>query len=194
MKTLKLITLCLLISVPFYSQTFLDKNLSFEIKYPAPIGDNFITDNYTGIINLGIDYNFFKTNNLGIGILANTAFLKTNSQAPSNANLWTLSPKFKFDYNFNIGKISIIPQLGVGYSYWSFSPDGFDNIDYNGFSTSASTKILFNSDKKVNLYAILSYEFTRLEKPDNLTSNFSYNQNIHHIYPGIGITWNFEKK
>jgi hypothetical protein len=189
-----------------YAQINTD-NISFELRYPFPIGNNFINKaqdlGYTGLFDLGLDYNILNTFGIGVGVLFNASFLQLSQ---TDVNLMILSPKVKVEYEINLNKISIIPQIGVGYSNWRFQSPGVTLTgesgnayrlsghiqNYNGLSIKSITKFILNNDKRVKWYLNFSHEFTKLEKPEEPVENRNYNRNIHLIYPGIGMKWSFK--
>lgn len=205
MKKLMLIGLIHLLCVTSYSQ-FITKSISFELRYPFPVGDNFINkglDNgYLGLIDLGVDYNLFKNNGLGLGVTLNSSLLRLNV---TDVTLLIISPKIKVEYEIDLNKILIIPQIGIGYSNWRFrAPDvtlidefgnpvgmGKSRDDQNGLTLEAATKLVINNDRKLKWYFNLSYEFTKLEKPEYDSGDTKFNRNIQLLYPGIGVIWNF---
>lgn len=211
MKKITIIGLILIITISSFSQINTE-NISFELRYPIPIGDNFINkgfDNgYIGLIDLGVDYNIIKTNGLGIGLLLNSSVLRLSE---TELTLMILSPKLKVDFEIDLNKVSIIPQIGVGYSNYRYRApasdmtltDEFGNPvegdsekfkqNENGFTLRGGSKLVLNSDNKVKWFINFTYEFTKLEKPDEPMQDTKQNRNIHMIYPGVGLTWNFGK-
>ncbi|MBK8806723.1 MAG: hypothetical protein IPO21_08780 [Bacteroidales bacterium] len=206
MKRQIFVVLILLISVASYSQ--FNKNIAIEVRYPLPIGDNFINKGfdkgYLGIIDLGLDYNVIEKNGLGLGIVFNTSYLRFSE---TDVNLLILSPKIKLEYEIELNKLSIIPQIGVGFSSWQYRvydiiyTDELGNYLYtsdfkqieNGLTLKGATKFVINTDKRVKWYFNIAYEFTRLEKSEYESANTKYNRNIQMIYPGVGMIWNFSK-
>ena len=69
-----------------------------------------------------------------------------------------------------------------------------EKTNSDGLTFHSSTKLLFNSSKKINWYFQISYEFSKLEKPKLGSGDTKFNRNIHLLYPGIGIIWNFNNK
>lgn len=205
MKKLLVIGLIIFQSITSCAQNNAHK-ISFELRYPVPFGDNFINnayDNgYSGLIDIGIDYNIIEKNGLGIGILLNSSFLKLSE---TDVSLIILSPKIKIDYEYKVDQFSIIPQIGLGYSNWQFripaynltdadgNPlEGEDQVKYrNGLTIKGGAKFVFNSNKRLDFYFQIAYEFTKLDKPDNGASNSANNRNIHLFYPGVGVSWKF---
>ncbi len=148
---------------------------------------------------------YIETNGLGIGILFNSSILRLSE---TEVTLFILSPKIKLDYEIKIDRISIIPQIGLGYSNWLFRApsikitDEFGNIveagkykeNQNGWTIRGGTRFVLNSSKNLNWYFQIAYEFTKLEKPDSGAGDSKYNRNMHLLYPGIGLIWNFNKE
>ena len=207
MKRLLFVLIILIPMNSLFSQINREE-IAIDVRYPIPIGDNFLNNNprggYLGLVDIGIDYNLLKLNNFGIGFLINSTVL---SFSKDDVTLIILSPKIKVDYKININKISIIPNIAIGYSNWQFRSSAktfaVENgipvqIDQaaeflNGITLKGGTKVVLNSTSRLNWYFQFAYEFTRLEKPDNgIDSN--YNRNMHILYPGIGVVWKFNKK
>jgi hypothetical protein len=186
----------------------INDNISLELRYPFPLGDNFLNNKivdkgYYGLIDIGLDYSLFRIKNFGIGILVNTSIYKLDI---SNLTLMVFSPKMKFEYNINFGKFTLIPQLAVGYSNWRFRAptssitDESGNVFYikkienneNGLSFKGSSKLVFDSSRKMAFYIQVAYEFTRLEKPTMPAVDSKYNRNLKIIYPVVGMLWKFK--
>lgn len=184
-----------------YSQ-FNQKDISFELRYPVPVGDNFIhrgyVEGYKGVVDVGVDYNVLKFGNLGIGVLFNGTFLKNTDFY--DVHLRILSPKIKIEYEWDVKKISIIPNLALGYSHWHFrtpKADFYDNngiylrsgeliVNLNGFTFRSGLKLLMKTTKRIDWYVQFAYELTKLEKTE-FGDDSNYNRNVQIIYPGVGL-------
>jgi len=207
MKKILIVLFILIPASTLFSQINREK-IGIDVRYPIPIGDNFLNNNsrggYLGLVDIGIDYNLIKINNFGIGVLINSSVLRFSK---NDVTLIILSPKIKVDYKININRISIIPNIAIGYSNWQFRSSAktfaVENgipvqIDQaaeflNGITFKGATKVLLNSNSRLNWYFQFAYEFTRLEKLDNgIDSN--YNRNMHILYPGVGVVWKFNKE
>ena len=207
MKKILIVLFILIPASTLFSQINREE-IGIDVRYPIPIGDNFLNNNsrggYIGLVDIGIDYNFIKLNNFGIGVLINSSVLRFSK---NDVTLIILSPKIKVDYKININRISIIPNIAIGYSNWQFrSPAkvlGVENgipiqsekyVDYsNGITFKGATKIMLNSNRQLNWYFQFAYEFTKLEKPHNAVDS-QYNRNMHILYPGVGVVWKFNKE
>ena len=202
MRKIILAGLIILNAIASYSQLNTG-DVSLEIRYPVSIGEssNGLDNNPTGLIDIGLDYTVLKSNQLGIGLQFNSSFLKFTG---NDVNLVILSPKIKVAYEITLNKITFIPMVGLGYAYWSFRIPGVTVLDEfgnpllmpaytqneNGLTVKGATKFLFNTDKKINWYLNLSYEFTRLGESAEMV-HLKRNQQL--IYPGLGVIWNFGK-
>jgi hypothetical protein len=182
-----------------YTQSFSQfksSDLSLTLGYPIPVGNNFVNkggNGYTGIIDFGLDYTIFKANRLDVGILMNTSFLHFKA---TDVALNILSPKIKVGYTIQLKIVDIQPQIAIGYSHFSFKgPAVFNGSVYNesarGISAKASTKVILKSEKKVNYYVSLAYEFNKLGELTTEAANTDFNRHIQFISPGVGILWKF---
>lgn len=169
------------------------KSLFIEIRYPTPLGNNFLNkgpDNgYLGIFDIGIGYKFLNFQELRFDVSFNTSQLRL-SQA--EVTLTTLNPQFGIQYLININKLLIFPKLGVGYTNWRFrSPSKTLNDEQgrpyridsykentNGINIEGSISIEASLNRHLDGYVSLSYYFTRLEKPNPPVENVSYNRGI----------------
>ncbi len=206
MKTRLLIVLALLQVNLLFSQIN-KEDIAFELRYPIPVGDNFINKGldkgYTGIIDFGIDYNVVKMKNFSVGVLLNTSYL---TQTKSEVDLRIISPKIKCEYNYALSKISIIPQVALGYSSLYFHAKATtvqvddqifeipeEELTEGGLALKAGTKIVYNANRAIQWYGSIAYEFTKLEKPSNEAEDTSFNRNVGLLYPGVGVIWTFNQ-
>lgn len=188
----------LFLSVTAFAQNRTN-NIKFELKYPKVVGDNFIT-NYRQFFDLGVGYDFLSKDKINIGIILNTTYLKNG---PSAIDLFVVSPKLMLDYEIHFNKLKLLPQVGFGYSSWIFRSNKIHEINEygdptgnytsfkeneNGITFRTGVTLLKETTKRVNVYFLMAYEFTRLMKLDN-GGGSSYNRNIQIVYPGIGIVW-----
>lgn len=205
MKRIIFALLFSLLIINSFSQ--INESISIKLGYPVAVGNNFLNNEksefkYKGVADFGIDYSFYRMNNLEFGVLFNATFLKLNI---SDVKLMMVTPKLKMDYILQFNKIEIKPQLSFGYSNWQFRQPDYQieegneemtikgvNLNYNGLSIMFANKISFSSNKRINWYLEAAYEFTRLEKPDNDIVDNSHNRNLQLIYPRIGIVWSFQ--
>lgn len=204
MKKLLLIWALLFLSMPCFAQSRYGK-FSISMSNPIPTGNNFINknlaDGYLGVIDFGAAYNFYQRRSLGIGIQFNSTFL---SFSEINEQLTIFSPKLRLEYAIKRNKVSLVPNIAVGYSSWRFRaprPDfSMDRINvlyrYNqmGATVRGGAKLVFDTSETLKWYAEFSYEKTRLENKFGGGLNQSYIRNIEMMYPGFGFIWKFKRK
>ena len=191
MKQKLLLALLLIFSIKLFSQ---DSKLSVEANFPIPIGDNFLGENYGGIVDIGVKYSFLELKIFDIGASINGGFLK-NSKADSNnsfdVNVYPIQPRIFAE--FNIEKLSKLhPQIGLGYSFLIFKAQS------NGINPDFLETNIVRTESGVNLNLGLSYDIT--DKlfiqaqydfikigVDNDVPDIKYNTNINILKFGLGL-------
>lgn len=200
-KTVIFVIFCL-VSLSTFSQKKLN-DISLYFSYPIPFGDNYISENYMGIFDAGIAYDFLRLNNLGMAISFNTSAL---SFPDNDVNLQIFSPKIGVNYELKLNYLSIIPQIQMGYSNWRFRASGGTKLDesgntfeipeykknFNGLTTRLDTRFVLSTKRTIKWFCNISYEYTIRENSREFLNN-SYNRNIHIFYPGVGVMWSFAK-
>jgi hypothetical protein len=197
--------LILLMETLDVSCQFLSRTLRVTVSYPITTGDNFMNSNllggkgYTGIIDVGLEYDVFKAVNTAAGLDFNVSVLKLKE---SEITATGYLPGIFVQHEINLGKMSLIPQAGAGYSRWRYKgpdleiQDQYGNIIHienkkasNGYNVQGSLKLASRNDHHINWFLQFKYEFTRLEKPSGGELNSDFNRNFSIIFPGAGIIW-----
>jgi hypothetical protein len=179
----------LLLAPLSFSQSFMN-SLNFELRYPIPVGKNFMNSNdlgsgYKGIIDAGAGINVFEVRNFSVGFQLSASVL---SLSVSDLTATGITPKITASYDFRPGNISIIPQAAFGYTNWRFKSGDFLRSE-NGISMEVSLKMVLRSSRRINLYLQGAYQHTRLELPSYGEIDSDFNRNINTFYPGIGVLW-----
>ncbi|HLO59518.1 MAG TPA: hypothetical protein VK179_12300 [Bacteroidales bacterium] len=186
---------------------FLTRSVRIAVSYPITTGDNFMNSNllggkgYSGIIDAEIEYDLFKAGSTAGGIDFNISILKLKE---SEITASGYIPGIFVQQEFSVGKMSLIPQAGAGYSRWRYKgpdleiEDQYGNIIHienkkasNGYNFQGSLRIASRNGRPVNWFLQFKYEFTRLEKPSGGELNSNFNRNFSILYPGAGISWQF---
>lgn len=168
------------------------KELSIELKYPLPIDNNFIGENYTGIVDLGVKYNLVQKEAFAIGASLHGGLLKSSSSedSPYRVNAFTIQPEIFVAYTHE--KINPFkPYIGVGFTtmlYKSKLDKKFNNgflesevsSNQNGFHFNLGTTCRITEQ----LYIHAQYEFIKLNLSD--IPETSYNTNIGLLKLGFG--------
>lgn len=167
-----------ILTITTYSQ---DSKISTELNYPIPIDNNFIGENFNGIVDLGIKFRFVDLAPIKLGVSFNGGILnrKTEFQGAKVSN-YILQPRIFGELNLeSIEKIH--PHLGLGYTIMVFEfAGGSDN--QNGFNLNFGCSYDFTE----KFFAQLQYDYVKLGAEDNIP-NTKFNTNVNILKIGIGF-------
>lgn len=170
-----------------------DSKMSIELSYPLPIDNNFVGDNYNGIIDLGFKYRFLELNSISIGGSLNIGYLKNSKKAqnqPFDVNLYSVQPRIFAELNLeSIPKIH--PSIGLGYSLLYFK------VVHNAAVFNSNISTNNQNESGLNINAGLSYDLTdkfMIQAQydfvnigvDNDIPDITYNKNINILKIGLG--------
>ncbi|MBU2928958.1 outer membrane protein [Winogradskyella psychrotolerans] len=178
-----------LVSIVGYSQ---NSNGQIELSYPITLDDNFVGQNYKGIIDLGLQYRFANLKIFHIGGSLNAGYLKKSVQEPTqpaDVKLFTIQPRvFAKLYLPNLTKFH--PSVGLGYSIFMFKPVNeatlLNNTQYDSENSSGfnfNVALAYDLTSKVLL--LLQYDFVKLAT-DHDIPDITYNTNINILKIGLG--------
>jgi opacity protein-like surface antigen len=164
---------------------------SIEMSYPMVIDNNFVGQNFNGLLDLGLNYNIHEQLNYRIsGSLHNSLFKDRTEIIDPNTDfdylLWFIQPRVKVDFIFN-NLPQVHPYLGIGYSFMVQFTNG---NAATFFPESGSTRSGFNIiggltfDIKDHWYANAGYDFVKLSQTGNASN--PYLQNVNVIKIGFG--------
>lgn len=180
----------LIISIHSYSQ---DSKFSLELNYPAPMGENFVGENYTGIIDLGADYRIANLNPIHIGVSINGGVLLNNSNQNNGlqdfkVTTYAIQPRIFGELNLeSIAKIH--PAIGLGYTIMIFDAsgtnNGFDVSDSSDTKTGININFGLAYDISEKLFVQAQYDVIKL-KEDNEVPNTKFNTNVNILKIGLG--------
>jgi hypothetical protein len=191
MKQKLLLVLLLIFTIKSFSQV---SKFSIEANFPIPVGDNFLGENYGGIIDIGMKYRFSELKIVNIGASINGGFLKNykvEGIPVFDLNTYVIQPRIFAE--FNIEKLSKLhPQIGLGYSFLIF-----ETTKYNGTGNPPKTDS-DNTEDGINLNLGLSYDitdklFVQVQYDfikigvDNDIPNTKYNTNLNILKFGLGF-------
>ena len=147
MKQKLLISLFLIFAINSFSQ---DSKFSIEASFPILVDNNFLGENYTGIIDLGFKARLIKSNNVNYGLSVNGGLyiFKDNSVESHFKNLYAIQPKIFAELS-SLKKIR--PSLGIGYSLLTYRKSG--DVD-NGLNFSLG----FSYDINKSLFAQIQFD------------------------------------
>ena len=176
--------LLLLISVVSNSFSQNEK-FGIEVNYPVFFDNNFIGENYSGIVDLGLSYSFINTSFADFGTSFNTSILKDSNKgsfSEYDITVFSFQPTIYGEFKI-ISLDKFHPIARLGYTILSFS-DAYD------FSTgeeleSPSSRTGFNLGIGIayrifnKLFLKAEYDFTKLSQASNFfDSKFNSNVNV----------------
>ncbi|OUD33478.1 OmpW family outer membrane protein [Flavobacterium sp. FPG59] len=191
MKQNLLLTLLFILSMKSFSQ---DSKLSLEMHYPLTMGQNFISKNYDGIIDVGGKFRFSELKNINIGASLNGGILSNNTNDNNGnqdfrVNSYLIQPRI-----FSELKIESVPKIrpfvGIGYTFMVFKATGTNN----GFDVSASnsTESGINANFGVayditsKIFLDLQFDYVKLNV-DNEVPKTAFNTNVNLLKVGLGL-------
>lgn len=195
MKKYLLITTLFLTITVFSQKT----KFSVEANYPLPIDNNFVGENYDGIIDLGVKYQIKKLETVNLGVSVNSSYYTFEEEAffPAfdeylkfKTSLYVIQPRFFCELNLkNVPKLH--PYAGIGYSLF-ISKTKFSNSESNPNDESNNQSGLnldlgLNYDITNRLYLTVSYNYFKLLQLDEAVPKTGYNTNVNILKMGVGF-------
>ncbi len=190
MKQKLLLTLLLIFASKSFSQ---ESKFSIELNYPIPIGNNFIEESYSGIIDIGVDYRFANLNPINVGISLNSGVLLNNSNLNNGfqnfkVTSYVIQPRLFGELNLeSIRKLH--PSIGIGYTFMVFKSsgmnNGFDISDENYSLSGFNFNFGLSYDVTEKLFTQVQYDFVKLGVDDGVP-DIKYNTNINILKIGLG--------
>jgi opacity protein-like surface antigen len=190
MKQNFLLTLLLIFSIKSFSQ---DSKFSLELNYPIPIDNNFVGENYNGIIDIGADYRSANLNPVNIGISLNGGVLVNNSNQNNGfqnfkVTSYVIQPRIFGELDLE-SMDKFHPTVGLGYTIMVFNASGTNN----GFDVSdaSDTQSGFNFnfglayDITEKLFVQAQYDFIKLGV-DSDVPDIKFNTNVNILKIGLG--------
>ena len=190
MKQNFLLTLLLIFSIKSFSQ---DSKFSLELNYPIPIDNNFVAENYNGIIDIGVDYRLANLNPVNIGISLNGGVLVNNSNQNNGfrdfkVTSYVIQPRIFGNLDLeSIDKFH--PTVGLGYTIMVFDAsginNGFDVSDANDTLSGFNFNFGLTYDITEKLFVQAQYDFVKL-RVDNDVPDLKFNTNVTILKIGLG--------
>ncbi|AUP80904.1 outer membrane protein [Flavivirga eckloniae] len=194
MKQKLVLTFLLVFSIKSFSQ---DSKFSVVANYPIAIGDNFLGQNYNGLVDLGAKYIFSENEIVNIGASINFGFFQNSKSGATDLNqlfdvkIFPIQPRIFAELNIpNLEKFH--PQIGLGYSIVIFNANWAENrnadlpadIDDNENGFNINIGLSYDLTNKLFLQA--QYDFIKIGVEDGVPDT-SYNTNINILKFGIGL-------
>ncbi len=178
--------LILLFSTQLFSQ---NSRFSLEANFPIATGNNFLAENFDGIIDIGAKYRFLNTGIFTIGASLNGGILQNNTlqNIGVNSNAYTIQPKFYAELNLPITKLH--PFIELGYSFLIIDvsvANGLNNFNDSDTQNGINANIGFAYDVFKTLFVQIQYDFIRLNADNNIPDT-SFNNNLNIVKIGVGL-------
>jgi hypothetical protein len=172
------------------------KRFSLDFSYPYALDKDFLSENYNGLVDVGLKYRIIKAPIINLGIAFNGSLFKANevktfNQENVNLNAYFVQPKLFFE--FNLKQLTRLrPYFAVGYSY-NIKEDIFlqpssNTGETNVVFTIKEDGIVLNTGISLDLtswlYIHAQYDFLRLK---NINNPELETQNSNIIKAGIGF-------
>jgi len=185
--------LLLFFTIKSFSQ---DSKFSVDANYPIAIGDNFLGQNYNGLIDLEAKYKFSDNKIVDIGASINFGFFQNTKSGATVLNqlfdvkIFPIQPRIFTEFNIpNLEKFH--PQIAVGYSIVIYNADWAENrnadlpADINDNESGFNLNIGLSYDLTNRLFIQAQYDFIKIGVEDGIPDT-SYNTNIKILKFGIG--------
>ncbi len=194
MKQKLLLVFLLFVTIKTFSQ---DSKFSLEVNFPIPIGDNFLGENYNGIVDIGAKYRFVKKDLLNLGASVNFGYVQNTKSGATNLNqlfdvkIFPIQPRIFAE--FNIPNLeSLHPQIGLGYSILinNAKADIINTLnlpaDINDNESGFNFNLGLSYDLSDKFFLQAQYDFIKIGVKNGVP-DISYNTNINIIKLGIGF-------
>ena len=181
-----LLLLLLLFTLNVFAQ---DSRFSVEINYPIPFGENFVSDTYNGIIDIGVNYKGYSTKTLNLGLAFNAGLLTSdNNVIDLDIKSYVIQPKLVIE--FNVSRFH--PYLRLGYSFMVFKTKSIDDrYRFGGISlNNTQSGLNINPGLKYNInndfFIQAQFDYIYLSSKGSIIRTI-YNNTVHIIKIGLGI-------
>ncbi len=194
MKQKLLLVFLLIVTIKTFSQ---DSKFSLEVNFPIPIGDNFLGENYNGIVDIGAKYRFVKNGILNLGASVNFGYVQNTKSGATNLNqlfdvkIFPIQPRIFAE--FNIPNLeSLHPQIGLGYSILinNAKADTINTLnlpaDINDNESGFNFNLGLSYDLSDKFFLQAQYDFIKIGVKNGVP-DISYNTNINIIKLGVGF-------
>ncbi|MEO1012832.1 MAG: outer membrane beta-barrel protein [Bacteroidota bacterium] len=167
-----------------------DSKFSATLGYPIAFGDNFLAD-YTGIIDLGLQYRFIEAGLINVGLSMNGGYYSENTElglVTVEDRVLLIQPKAYAELNGEVlGKFR--PFLGLGYTIVSSSvrfEGAQSEPDRNDSEGGLNVNLGMAYDISERLFAHVQYDYLNISR-DNPNQDIDFFTNASILKLGIGF-------
>jgi opacity protein-like surface antigen len=187
------VILLMFFTIKSFSQ---DSKFSIDANYPIAIGNNFLGQNYNGLVDLGAKYKFSDNKIVDIGASINFGFFQNTKSGATALNqlfdvkVFPIQARIFAEFNIqNLKKLH--PQIGLGYSIiiydavWRENTNADLPADIDDNENGFNYNIGLSYDLTNKLFLQAQYDFIKIGVEDGIPDK-SYNTNINILKFGIG--------
>ncbi len=161
---------------------------SLELNFPIPVDNNFIGNNYSGIIDLGARVRFSNLNVINIGASLNGSVLTNNSTQSVRVTSYIIQPRIFVELAVkSISKLH--PSIGLGYAIMTFNALGSSNgsnfLKVNNTQSGVNFNFGLSYDIAKRFFVQGQFNFIKLGV-NNEVSDIKFNRNVNILKIGIG--------
>ena len=117
MKQKLILGILLIFVIKSFSQ---DSKYSLELNFPIPVDENFIGENYSGLIDLGAKARFTNLKTINIGASLNVSVLTNNSIQNTRVKSYIIQPRVFGELFVKIAS-KLHPSFALGYAIMTFN-------------------------------------------------------------------------
>ncbi|MCI4667884.1 MAG: hypothetical protein MRZ79_06960 [Bacteroidia bacterium] len=185
MKPFQLILLLAFLPCSSFAQKF-----SFELNYVIPFGDNFLSENYIGVAELGVKYRPINIGIAKLGLSMKASGYVSRAQLNNLTGLNTQGYFFQPKIFVELAKVpftKIHPFAEIGYDYVIFRSTASGTSDPI-ISTIDGGSIEGGLMYDINglVFIQLIYDFSRVFN-DQIQGSSPYNNNLSRLKAGLGV-------
>lgn len=181
-----LFLIILFVGLATYAQ---DGKWSATLGYPMAIGNNFMAENYKGVVDLGLQYRFVEIGILNIGASVNGSYFPFTKKDFRNVdiNAYFIQPRVFGELQSQLLK-GFRPSLGLGYSLAIFSigdddPNVISGDDVREGGINLNAGVSFDFTRR--FFAFFHYDFIKLNRDED-PSVEKFNTRINKLLLGVG--------
>jgi opacity protein-like surface antigen len=187
------VILLMFFTIKSFSQ---DSKFSIDANHPIAIGNNFLGQNYNGLVDLGAKYKFSDNKIVDIGASINFGFFQNTKSGATALNqlfdvkVFPIQARIFAEFNIqNLKKLH--PQIGLGYSIiiydavWRENTNADLPADIDDNENGFNYNIGLSYDLTNKLFLQAQYDFIKIGVEDGIPDK-SYNTNINILKFGIG--------
>lgn len=189
MKQKLVLAFVLIFTIKSFAQ---DSKFSIEASYPIPSDNNFIGENYTGLVDVGINYRFLEFASVNIGASIHMGILKNTKSSIPDIDIVAhiIQPVLFAELDLETMD-KFHPALGLGYAFIIFDASGtlmgeeIHHIDETLTTDGLHINLGALYEISDKWYVKAQYNFIKA-RPEGEALDIKYNKNINILKIGLG--------